>query len=129
MREGNVIDINMDRKCEKCGKPCATQSNLCLECVEEKMKHKLEPIGKKTIKAIGDQAVEMLKAYLLNLNVAYRNEKNLKIGLAIEIQPGTANDLIVTTKINFVESRVKDESKITINEAQGDLFAKKADTL
>jgi hypothetical protein len=32
-----TIEINMDKKCKKCGKPGATQCGLCMKCVSKEI--------------------------------------------------------------------------------------------
>ena len=32
-----VLNINMDKKCAECGKPCVTDSGICLRCVTKAM--------------------------------------------------------------------------------------------
>jgi NMD protein affecting ribosome stability and mRNA decay len=117
MEKANVINIT-DKPCSKCGQTGAFDNGLCMTCAFERF-HK---IGSKTIEAIRDQVEQMLRTYTLNLNDAYHKMEELKISFAVEIGPGTGGDLVVTTKMNFVESRVKDELEITVNEAQEKLF-------
>ena len=38
----NVIEINMDKPCARCGKGGATQGGLCLECVSKKIIEKIK---------------------------------------------------------------------------------------
>lgn len=119
MSKNNVININTDKPCLKCGAMGALDNGLCMTCAT----NKAYPIGEKTINAIKDQVEQMLRTYLMNLNGAYRNEEKLIIGFSSIVEPGTGGDLIINTKINFVESRVKDELEQTVNEAQQELFS------
>ena len=122
MEKKNVIEINPDKACSKCGAIGALTNRLCKKCVDDGMIDKLSPIREKTINAIVDQVEGMLRAYIIQINSAYRNGENLRIGFAAEIAPGTGGDMVITTKISFVEARIKDELQITVNEAQEDLF-------
>jgi hypothetical protein len=97
MEKANVIDIN-------------------------RIENSIGPIGEKTIGKVTDQVDAMLRAHLLNINAGYRNEDTLTIGFSSKIEPGTGGDLVVTTKIKFIESSVKDEMQDTVNEAQANLF-------
>lgn len=106
MEIASVININTDKPCSKCGVLGALENGLCMKCAFERYHNK---IGSKTIEAIRDQVEQMLRTYTLNLNDAYKKMDDLKISFAVEIGPGTGGDLIVTTKMNFIESRVKDE--------------------
>ena len=114
-----IIKIDMDKACKECGQMGAAQGGICIECAG---KRALPKIGQKTIRAITDQVEAMLQTYLAALNRAYLNEGTLTVGLSCAITPGTGGDLVLTTKISFVESRVKDETQMTVNEAQGSLF-------
>lgn len=42
-----TIDVDMDRRCDSCRKPGATQCGLCLPCVTKKMLGKLPEKRKK----------------------------------------------------------------------------------
>ncbi len=114
-----TIEIDMDTPCSQCGQIGSTgKGGICLECVT----NRLSKIGPKTIKAVADQVEAMLFTYQANLNRAYPNEEDLKIGFSVDIGPGTGGDLIVTVKMSFVESRVKDETQTTVNEQQMEIF-------
>lgn len=118
-KETPTIEIDTGTPCSQCGQIGSTgKGGICLECVTNRM----AKIGPKTIKAVADQVEAMLFTYQKNLNQAYPNEENLKIGFAVDIGPGTGGDLVVTVKISFVESRVKDETQTTVNERQEELF-------
>jgi len=116
-----VIAINMDKACKECGQMGTAQGGICIDCAAKKILP-INKIGQKTIRAITDQVEAMLQTYLAALNRAYLNEENLKVGFSTDITPGTGGDLVLTTKISFVESRVKDETQMTVNEAQIGLF-------
>lgn len=122
MKEGNVIEINEDRACSKCGEKGALKNGLCMTCAAARQGIFLGPIGEKTILAISGQVVEMLGAYLNNVNSAYHQEDKVTLGFTTNVEPGKGKELKITTKLSFVESRVKDERETWVNEAQGELF-------
>lgn len=105
------IKIDMDKPCTKCGQ---MGSGICLECATQKYSR----IGEKVIANIADHVENLLRTYLPNLNRAYLNEDSMKVGFSVDIEPGTGGDLVITTKISFVESKVKDELQVTVNERQ-----------
>jgi len=121
---GTVIEIDTDKKCSQCGQPGAGQGGICLDCVAKNIEQPIDRIGPKTIKAVADQIEGMLFSYTANLNQAYLSEDSLKVSFTADISPGTGSDLIVTVKMNFVESRIKEETSQVVNERQGNLFEK-----
>lgn len=116
-----TITIDMDKPCKECGAMGTLRHGICVECAA-KLIMPVNKIGQKTVRAISDQVEAMLQTYLAALNRAYLNEDSLTVGFSCAITPGTGGDLVLTTKISFVESRVKDETQMTVNEAQIGLF-------
>jgi len=114
-----IIKIDMDKACKECGQMGAGLGGICIECAG---KRALPKIGQKTVRAITDQVEGMIQTYLGSINHAYLLEEKLTIGFTSVITPGTGGDLVLTTRISFIESRVKDETQITVNEAQIGLF-------
>ena len=116
-----IIKIDTDQACKKCGQMGAAQGGICIECAAKKFVS-VNRIGQKTVRAITDQVEGMLQTYLSSINHAYLLEEKLTIGFTSVITPGTGGDLVLTTRISFIESRVKDETEMTVNEAQLDMF-------
>ena len=116
-----IIKVDMNQACTNCGQRGTTEGGLCFGCISAKIAS-AGRIGQKTVRAITDQVEGMLQTYLASINHAYALEEKLAIGFTSVITPGTGGDLILTTRISFIESRVKDETEMTVNEDQIGLF-------
>lgn len=64
---------------------------------------------------------KLLVSYQEKINKTFCDELTVSINMPIKIDIGDGN-IIVKTGINFIESRVKDESLITVNPNQRQLF-------
>jgi len=74
-----------------------------------------------------DETMKELKKHLItyqhDIERAYcRADNNLDITLKVSYSP-IGSGTQISTSINFIESRIKDSSKITINEKQLNLFS------
>lgn len=69
-------------------------------------------------------SIEIEKLLMLHrkkINKAFSDELSVSISLPVKIDMGDG-EIVIRAGINFVESRVKDESIISINQNQKQLF-------
>jgi len=64
---------------------------------------------------------KLFASYMEKINKTFSEELTVAINMPIKIDLNQG-DIIIKTGINFVESRVKDESVISISQNQGQLF-------
>lgn len=123
--KANVININMDRECDICGKKGAGDSGICLECAGkravENMKARISP---DLYMLISNRVAKLLSTYDLEINAAYLRSPDLTIAFSVKIQESKIpGKLAVDTKISFVESKIQDSAVDLVNDGrQGDLF-------
>ena len=107
-----AINIDMNKPCTQCGQMGSTDSGLCLDCAgsnivnrEDLMKHAVARGNKQCHDLLASHIQEVHRAYLSS------DDGKLSIGLTIDIAPSNIlqDALVVRSKINFVESRVRDE--------------------
>jgi hypothetical protein len=128
-----TIDINLDKKCVRCGHEGALKNGLCLKCAGKEIIKRLKgdrpmKIGEKTITFIHDTIFNMLHEQQDALNEAYVQAEGDKLTITISATIAPAkrdNETTVKVAMGFVKERVKDELEITIDEAQGELFKEK----
>lgn len=133
-----TIDINLDKKCLRCGEGGATQGGYCLKCVERnlvegKYDHIIKKKGEKQMPKIGDKTINFIQDAIAGfltskkemINEAYlkaRGDK-LAISIGVTMAPGKgANDVNVKVSISFVKDKEKDEVEVAIDESQLSLY-------
>jgi hypothetical protein len=133
----HMIDINLDKKCVRCGEAGATQGGYCLKCViknmyEGKYDHifkkgesKMAKIGDKAVSFIQDAIAGFLTSKKSMINEAYlkaRGDK-LAISIGVTMAPGKGvNDVNIKVTISFVKDKEKDEIEVSIDESQLSLY-------
>ena len=127
MNETPTITIDMDRRCDKCGKKGAAQGGLCLNCVSkiiaEKTRKANAMIGEKTIQKIEDLIAEMLGDEAARLNDAYIKAEDdpLVVNITAKLQPDEGG-IKIDTKLSFTVEKAKAEAMGRVHEGQKQLF-------
>lgn len=103
-----TIDINMDQKCKQCGKPGATQSGLCLDCVGKRITGnpslppvtpRQEKVLAKISQRVNDLIQERKQAIWQDFKRAYENYEGegkfkFRIGMSATIEPRGDSDKV-----------------------------------
>lgn len=81
-------------------------------------------IGEKTIERIREDIGDLLVSYREAIDQAYlKQEKNLKVGLSVDLSPGKHPDeIIIESSISFTTGKVKDKIESVVDERQANLF-------
>lgn len=81
-------------------------------------------IGEKTIERIKEDIGDLLTSYRSAIEGAYlTQEKNLKVGLSVDLSPGKHPDeIIIESSISFTTGKVKDKIESTVDERQETMF-------
>lgn len=112
------INIDKDKPCTKCGQMGVMQNGKCMSCatdhIVDNLAGKIDLINNALLSA-SRQINAHLATHSLHIHKAYMGseENKLSIGLTVELSPSeeVADEINVKAKINFIESRVKEESK------------------
>jgi len=114
------INIDAEKACKECGQLGATDSGICLECAIPK-----DSNIHLSLKSAISQINALVLSHEASVEMAYLNSKEDKvsIGLSIELSPSNEkpDTILVKTKINFIESRIKDEMSEQVSNRQGKL--------
>ncbi|MEI7673424.1 MAG: hypothetical protein WCK00_15045 [Deltaproteobacteria bacterium] len=113
-----VININMDKACNACGKPGAGDGGLCISCA-------LSPIvGEQTERMILTQITELLETYNDKINRAIKLSGNdLFVTFTVNMTASQNRQVFVSTGIGFISEKIKDRTEVaTVDEIQGDMF-------
>ena len=109
-----TIEINMDKPCTKCGQMGAAQSGLCIQCATDFILDKGQRLIDESMISAWKQIKQLMALHKAQISTSYlkADDGKLSIGLTVELSPSVeVQDAIkVKVKINFIESRVKDES-------------------
>ena len=117
-----VINIDIDRPCNICGKKGAVQGGICLECAADRIAKNLGlRIGGKTFQSILARIASLFHTYQAQLNDAYLKTDDLTISISIKIRP-KGKYMAVQTMLSFVAEKVQDGGVDLVDEAQGGLF-------
>jgi len=116
MTDKNEVEIDLSKACQKCGQMGATPSGLCLECIAENIVDWPKLVNEAIAKGI-DEAHKLLATHQAQIYRAYRMNNELSIGMTLELAPSDImpNAILVRSKINFVESRVKDQKTAQVS--------------
>ena len=110
----NKIEIDMNAPCTKCGQMGAMQNGVCMECAAKSIPDIGERLIVESLVSASKQINGLLAIYSDKIRKAYlvAEEGKMSIGIGIELSPSDeiADAVKVKAKINFIESRVKDES-------------------
>ena len=122
----NVINIDMDKPCNICGKTGSTaQGGICLECAGKRISEQLRwKIGEKTMRACLDTLQSLLWEHHAEINRAYTlNPGELVINLKLKIGITDRGTNEVEGGIAFVIEKLKDDTDaVTVDEKQEELF-------
>ncbi len=106
------IKIDMDKSCQKCGVMGACGNGLCVSCMADNLVNWENLIGealvcgnKEIYNLLASHRPQIHRAYLMS------EDGKLSIGMSIELAPSDEmpNTIVFRSKINFIESRVRDE--------------------
>ncbi len=106
------IKIDMDKPCQKCGVMGAAGNGLCLSCTADNLINWENLIGEALV--CGNKEIyNLLAAHRPQIHRAYlmSEDGKLSIGMSIDLAPSDElpNAIVFRSKINFIESRVRDE--------------------
>jgi len=123
MGKAHVINIDMDRPCNICGRTGDTaQTGICLKCAADRIAKGLTlRIGNKIFQSILTRTANLLNTYQVQLNDAYLKTDDLTISISIKIRP-KGKYMAVQTMLSFVAEKVQDGGVDLVDEAQGGLF-------
>jgi hypothetical protein len=114
MDEKNTVEIDMNKPCTKCGQMGATGAGVCLECVSASLADNGQGLIDEALISSWKQMKQLMTIHTAAIKEAYlsSDDGKLSVGLSVELTPSEeiANSIRVKVKINFVESRIKDES-------------------
>ncbi len=127
----NVLHINMDKKCTKCGEGGATPSGICLECAGHLISKGGTMKIDKTIKKCGELTAGMMNDYKDDIIEALRHlehetddegtpKLNVSFGFVLEPKPDRSFSLTAT--MSFTAKKVKDKAVAFVDESQQDMF-------
>jgi len=104
MNKEATIEIDMDKPCTKCGQMGATAAGVCLECATDAAVYGPLDMVKKAIDKGAAQLYQLLAA----------------IGMTIDLAPSDEmpDAIVVRSKINFIEARVRDEKTSRVSPQQ-----------
>ena len=118
----DTIHINMNKACVSCGAMGASESGMCMSCVADTLMGTGERLTTEALVSATTQINKLLATHSTKIHRAYliAGEGKLSIGLTIELSPSEemANAIKCTAKINFIESRVKDEITTRVSTQQ-----------
>lgn len=99
-----TINIDMDRKCDKCGKPGATDSGICLDCAAKRIgDYHITPRQNKVLTKISERVSGLLQerkaAIWQDFKRAYENFEGegkfkFRIGMSATIEPRGDSDKV-----------------------------------
>lgn len=116
------IEIDMDKPCTKCGQMGAMPNGICMECAAGSIIDNGERIFVESLVSASKQINKLMAIHSDEARKAYikSDDGKLNIGLSVELSPSeeVQNAIKVKVKINFVESRVKDESMERVSSQQ-----------
>lgn len=109
-----TIEIDMDKPCTKCGQMGAGPGSVCISCASAAILDNGQMLIDEALISVWNQVKHLMALHSSQIRMAYHKaeEGKLSIGMTAEISPSeeVMNALKVRVKINFVESRIKDES-------------------
>ena len=116
--QASVININMDKVCNACGKPGAGDGGLCMSCATSPI------VGMQTKRMILTQIAELLETYNGKISQAIKLSGNeLVVSFTVNMTAAQNRKIFVSTGIGFTSEKIKDRSEVaTVNEIQGDMF-------
>lgn len=118
------INIDMDKPCSVCGQMGALPAGLCIGCAADAAFNP-EKLMSEALALSAKQINNLLLEHLAQIHRAYVQSEDgkLSIGVSIELAPSNEmpNTIVLRSKINFIESRVRDEktARVTAQEKLG----------
>lgn len=103
----------MDKACSQCGQMGATGSGLCMSCIADNMAGSPDRLVSESLISASKQINTLMAIHKDEVCKAYiKSDGALSIGIKIELSPSkeVMNAMTVKAKLDFIESRVKDES-------------------
>ena len=116
------INIDLDKKCTKCGAEGSFKSGLCFDCAADAWDNHLKMVIKPAI--IGEAARELTSKMLDRVRVIdkiYQRDLAADLSLKVKLRP-YKGAISVETELSFVTDRVKDNSSKLIDPNQLKLF-------
>jgi len=124
MKNIPTINIDMDKKCEKCGAGGACQNGLCMKCNARRLTEQNMPIvGERTLAEIVKQVSGLFELYEPAIDRAIKKNGNqLDVSFTAKLQSYANNQVVIQTGISFTAEKIKDFSeKSMISESQKNL--------
>lgn len=121
MGDAAEVNIDMNKPCVKCGQMGATGSGVCVECASESVVNWERLVGEALAagnanvhKLLTEHLPQVYRAYLMS------EDRKLSIGISMELAPSDEmpNTIVVRSKINFIESRIRDEKTTRVSAQQ-----------
>jgi hypothetical protein len=109
-----MIKIDMSKACTKCGQMGATPDGICIQCATDAIVDDGQRLIDESLISAWNQIKSLMALHTTQIRTSYlkSDDGKLSIGLTVEISPSTEvlNAIKVRVKINFIESRIRDES-------------------
>ena len=116
-----TIEINMDKPCKKCGQMGAMENDFCMSCAADKI-FDIEKLITETLVCASKQIDQLMALHSAQIHRAYLTAEDAKLSIGITVDLAASdempNTIVVRSRINFVESRVRDEKTTRISAQQ-----------
>ncbi len=124
-RSTPTIEIDMDKPCTSCGVMGALPIGKCMSCAADAILGpdvNGEKLIVQSLVSASRQIDALMALHSSEIHRAYvkSTEGKTSIGIAVEMSPSQEmpNAILVKAKINFIESRIKDESQERVSPQQ-----------
>jgi len=116
-----VININLDKKCVRCGAAGALENGYCMGCATKLITDMA--IGPHTLSAIQHQIGGLFREYQRKIDKTVKacgNELSITFKVDLKV---LNNQVAVQTGIDFTAEKIKDKAEVAmVSEIQGGLF-------
>ncbi len=116
-----VVEIDMDKKCKKCGKGGAVHNGICLTCVADTIK--VNPF-KKGLRKISISIGDLIDMHIKDLEEAWANcgdSEPLSISFSVKMALKDGKG-ISEVGISFTKEKVKDSCRVEWDPKQMNLI-------